>query len=83
MVDNVKPIMAGVEVPGQQNREVVAVLEKMLESAKQGELLSVAVCGHAADGCSMSSYVLGNHAFATLGALTYLTARVTTYLQEA
>ena len=75
MVDNVKPIMAGVDVPGVANAHTVKLLEHILERAKSGEISDVAIGAWTADGAAITCFT-PNHSTQLLGALVRLSGRI-------
>ena len=82
MTDKVTPLFAGTDVPGQQNDGVVALLENLLERAKAGEIISVAVAGYTADDCMLSSFETGMHTSSTMGAIRLLESRIIDSMRE-
>lgn len=76
MADKITPLFEGTDIPGQQNDAVVAILENMLERAKSGEVVSIAISGYTADDGIVSVFHSGNHLFALLGAIDYCKLRV-------
>jgi len=65
------PIGAKVEADG-----VVIVLEDMLERARKGEIVAIALAGITHDRCSITTYYVGEQATMLVGATYRLLRRV-------
>lgn len=72
-----KTLVLALPARDEPNAETVALLEKVLERAKAGELQAVALTGVLSDGCLITAFTSHQPAiFTVLGGLQWLTARL-------